>query len=254
MRYLSNFRRAKPSSSRYLLGSLVAGVAVALAASWIWRRKAAPRTESGTQRGSDEDAPDQPQEQRADVQSVGDGAGPLVHRRYSVVVDSALSQREVFDVMSHNLAEFAPSALANFTKAIGRDASLEVGDEFDISMLGPWNGRVRVTTKTDSSFTLVTLVGHPEAGHIVFGVEPAHEPHLVAVTIESWARARDALVELTYAKLGVGKQMQTEVWVTFLHRLSATIGVTETPDVDVSTELQSHEPADEPLNEPAHGH
>ncbi len=188
------------------------------------------------------------------TEGVGDGAGPLVHRRYSVVVDSALSQREVFDVMSHNLAEFAPSALANFTKAIGRDASLEVGDEFDISMLGPWNGRVRVTTKTDSSFTLVTLVGHPEAGHIVFGVEPAHEPHLVAVTIESWARARDALVELTYAKLGVGKQMQTEVWVTFLHRLSATIGVTETPDVDVSTELQSHEPADEPLNEPAHGH
>ncbi len=237
------FRRTTSSSSRLLLGSLLAGATVALAASFIWRRKAAPRTESGTERRSTESAPEQPQEQRADVQSVGDGAGPLVHRRYSVVVDCALSQREVFDVMSRNLAEFAPSALADFTKSIGRDASLEVGDEFDISMLGPWNGRVRVTTKTDSSFTLVTLMGHPEAGHIVFGVEPAHESQRVAVTIESWARARDALVELTYARLGVGKQMQTEVWVTFLQRLSSTIGVEVTPDVEVSTELQSNEHA-----------
>ena len=112
-----------------------------------------------------------------------------------------------------------------------------MGDEYDITLLGPWNGRVRVVESTARHFTLVTLDGHPEAGHISFSVAPVADSNdTLQVLIESWARARDAIVAVAYGTLGVGKQVQTEVWITFLQRLSALAGVAQTPEVRIRTE------------------
>ena len=110
-------------------------------------------------------------------------------------------------------------------------------DEYDITMLGPWNGKVRVTESTLDHFTLVTLDGHPEAGHITFRVVTDDDtPDTIRVQIESWARARDAVVHAAYATLGIGKQIQTEVWITFLQRLSTLAGMHTTPEVQLTTE------------------
>ena len=97
------------------------------------------------------------------------------------------------------------------------------------------HGMVRVAESTHESFTLATLDGHTEAGHITFSVVESEDAPL-HVRIESWARARDSVVATAYHTLRVGKQIQTEAWITFLQRLSALAGVEGTPEVQIADE------------------
>ena len=205
----------------------------------LWRRRNAPRAEQTTperhwNRFTGEHAPHESE----GSQTAEDGTGALVHRRYEVSLpDRAVSKDIVIRLMQLHLTELAPAALANFEKSEGTDSVFRVGDEYEITMLGPWNGDVRVAEMLPDSFTLVTLEGHPEAGHIRFSVDDdSDRPGNLRVLIESWARARDAAVEVAYGTLGIGKQMQTEVWVTFLQRLSTLAGVTTRPEVHITTE------------------
>lgn len=205
----------------------------------IWRRRSAPRAEQTLKdrhwnRFTGEHAPDASE----GTQQAADGTGSLVHRRYEVSLpDRAVSKDIVMRLMQLHLTELAPAALANFEKTDGLESVFRVGDEYEITMLGPWNGTVRVAEMLADSFTLVTLDGHPEAGHIKFSVDDDKErPGNLRVQIESWARARDAVVAVAYGTLGIGKQMQTEVWVTFLQRLSELAGVTTRPEVHITTE------------------
>ena len=214
----------------------------------VWRRLAAPRREARV-RGGAADAhalPAPPRADGPDLQPLRGGAGEVFHRRYEVVLTGITSSSaDVMRLMQRHLAELAPSMLAHFEKSSGADGLLRVADEYDITMLGPWNGTVRVSESSSESFTLVTLDGHPEAGHITFSVA-AHgsDQHAVRVRIESWARARDSVVAAAYGTLGIGKQVQTEVWITFLQRLSALAGMMETPEVQITTEQR-------PLTAPA---
>lgn len=206
----------------------------------VWRRLAAPRREARRHGGAANahELPAQPRADDPEMQSLRGGAGEIFHRRYEVVLTaSTISSRDVMQLMQRHLAELAPSMLARFEKMSGADGPLRVGDEYDITMLGPWNGVVRVCDSSAESFTLVTLDGHPEAGHITFSVA-AHgsDQSAVCVRIESWARARDSVVAVAYGTLGIGKQVQTEVWVTFLQRLGAMAGMREKPEVQITTE------------------
>ena len=143
------------------------------------------------------------------------------------------------------------SILAHFEKTSGSDKMLRDGDEFDIRMLGPWNGMVRVCETSDVAFTLATLEGHPEAGHITFSVDEIGAGD-VRVHIESWARARDSVVAAAYGALGIGKQVQTEVWITFLQRLSVLAGMREKPEVQITTERLPLTEADDAPARPTH--
>ena len=211
----------------------------------VWRQRAAPRAERSTT--TKRDAPEQAtrvaerHERGPDAQSSDEGAGPLVHRRYEIELpDRTMSSDMVLRLMQLHLKELAPAALAEFEKSSGSENVFGVGDEYEITMLGPWNGAVRVSEVTRNSFTLVTLDGHPEAGHITFSVEDGTISHgLIGVRIESWARSRDGLVAAAYDTLKVGKQVQTEVWITFLQRLAELAGVSTRPEVRITTE--SHE-------------
>lgn len=206
----------------------------------VWRRRAAPRAEERVTRKSagTHDVERAPRSSAPDTQTASRGAGPLIHRRYEVELpDRAISRDIVLRLMQLHLTELAPSALADFQKSEGTDTVFRVGDEYAITMLGPWNGTVRVAEMTSDSFTLVTLEGHPEAGHITFSVhEDAQAPSTLRVMIESWARSRDALVAVAYGTLGIGKQVQTEVWITFLQRLAELAGVHTRPEVSITTE------------------
>ncbi|MBC7843439.1 MAG: DUF1990 family protein [Gemmatimonadaceae bacterium] len=209
----------------------------------VWRRTAAPRRESRV-RGSTASVHDLavPQTLDApDMQSLPVGTGAVFHRKYEIVLtDVASSGRDVMRLMQRNLAELAPAMLAHFEKTSGTDGLMCVGDEYDITMLGPWNGMVRVSEASPTAFTLVTLDGHPEAGHITFSVT-AHDSDARAlhVNIESWARSRDSMVAAAYGALGIGKQVQTEVWITFLQRLATLAGMRDTPEVSITTETLS---------------
>ncbi|HYW51311.1 MAG TPA: hypothetical protein VE861_11935 [Gemmatimonadaceae bacterium] len=211
----------------------------------LWRRRAAPRAEERVTRKSagTHDVERAPRSTGPDTQTASRGAGPLIHRRYEVELpDRAMSREVVLHLMQRHLTELAPSALADFQKSEGSANAFKVGDEYSITMLGPWNGAVRVAEITSDSFTLVTLDGHPEAGHITFGVhEDAQAPLTLRVVIESWARSRDALVSVAYGTLGIGKQVQTEVWITFLQRLAELAGVTTRPEVSITTETLPEE-------------
>ncbi len=241
-------------SARFVVPLLVAAGAVSLCA-LIWRRLAAPRTaRTMTIRESDSAAAGVPPSRAApgvdagpDAQLVHDGSGPLVHRRYDVLISgTTLGAAALLQLLQRHLSELAPAALAHFEKSHGSDGLARVGDEYEITMLGPWNGRVRVIESATRHFTLATLDGHPEAGHITFSVEPVGNPlGTLRVLIESRARARDSVVALAYGTLGVGKQVQTEVWITFLQRLSALAGVEGTPEVQMSTEKLA--PTEAPL-------
>jgi len=219
----------------------------------VWRQRAAPRAERST--ATKRDAPEhvtrdaERLERGPDTQTSDEGAGPLLHRRYEIELpDRAMSSDKVLQLMQLHLTELTPAALAEFEKSSGSDNVFGVGDEYEITMLGPWNGAVRVSEVTRNSFTLVTLEGHPEAGHITFSVEDGTISHgLIRARIESWARSRDGLVAAAYDTLKIGKQVQTEVWITFLQRLAELAGVSTRPEVRITTE--SH---DEPKDGQSH--
>jgi len=205
----------------------------------LWRRRSAPRSHTRMTTSTPPSAvvADEPQVKGVDQQPVSDGAGEIYHRRYEVDLEnSERPATEIVRLMKRHLAELTPSILAHFEKSNGSEDALRVGDEYEITMLGPWNGAVRVAESTPTSFTFVTLEGHPEAGRITFSAAGGEGAPMRA-QIESWARARDAAVATAYGTLGVGKQIQTEAWITFLQRLCTLAGVDGTPKVRVSDEV-----------------
>jgi hypothetical protein len=82
----------------------------------------------------------------------------LFHRRYSVqIAGSRLTSVALIREVGLRFGQLTPAALADFEKVKGKPWSLEVDDEFDIVMLGPWNGSVRVIEVLPESFCFVTL-------------------------------------------------------------------------------------------------
>jgi uncharacterized protein (UPF0548 family) len=153
-----------------------------------------------------------------EAQLSGDGFGALLGRQYIVRFSTSLEPVALMDLAKRNLNWLSPDELASFEKTSGSTWALKLGDEFDIQILGPWNGRVRVIEVTPTAFSFITLRGHPEAGRIRFAVTRQGAGQL-RFSITSWARSRDAVVDLGYSKLGVGKGVQTTAWRTFLERV-----------------------------------
>jgi Domain of unknown function (DUF1990) len=102
------------------------------------------------------------------VQLEGEGFGKLLGRRYEVVFKSALQPTQLMTQVVRNLDQLSPDELAAFEKSQGSSWGLKLGDEFEITILGPWNRRVRVIEVAADAFSFVTLKGHPEAGRIRF--------------------------------------------------------------------------------------
>jgi len=223
---------------------VVAGTVVAIALfALAWRRAIAPRRERHrTRHRADEHAGSSvtkaPPDHGVDRQGEESGVGDLTHRRYSIEVPrSTFTRQSLIREIQQRVHELSPSALAEFEKTSGHTSYMVVGDEYDVTMLGPWNGRVRVAKVADDSFTLITLDGHPEAGHITFTVEDhVNQPDAFVVSIESWARSRDKTVQVAYDTMSVGRQVQAEVWVTFLQRVAELTGCADAPKVDIDSE------------------
>ena len=170
-------------------------------------------------------------------QPAATGSGPLLERRYFIDLARArLSPAQLVSAIKADLPRFSPELLADFERKAGREGSIAVGDEFHITILGPWNGSVRVTEVGTTFFEFVTLEGHPEAGRIRFEAHYLNEdPGVLRFEIRSWARSRDGLVAFAYDTLGGGKLLQEATWTEFCHRAARASGGQALANVVVET-------------------
>ncbi|HEX3277559.1 MAG TPA: DUF1990 family protein [Thermoleophilaceae bacterium] len=167
------------------------------------------------------------------VQHPADGAGPLFHRLYRAQIREArMGPEELIARVSADLDRVAPSEFASFAKVLGAKETMAVGDEYVVRMPGPWDGPVRVIERTMSSFRLVTLDGHLEAGQIRFA---ARHGELLEFSIESWARAGDRLSNLLYAHLRMSKEIQLHMWTSVLERVAELSGGRLTGGIEIRT-------------------
>lgn len=192
-----------------------AGLAVV---SWryMWRTTPVHRSEEA---GTVADLPDSWERgavARGGQQGLGDGAGPLLHRTYSVrITDTAMSPAELMKTVMGSLNRASPE-MAVFRKTRGADGPLQVDDELVVRMPGPWDGPVRVACRDATSFRLVTLRGHLEAGEIEF--RAGADGGALCFEIESWARAGDRLADLLYNRMRLAKEIQLNMWSHFCIR------------------------------------
>lgn len=148
---------------------------------------------------------------RDGVQGLADGYGPLLHRRYAVRVDDArVGPERLVEALAADPNSAAPEDAAVFVKTRGAEGRMAVNDEYVVRMPGPWDGPVRVAARTPTSFRLVTLVGHLEAGEIEFRARC--EGDQLVFEIESWARPGDRASHLLYNRLLLAKEIQLNLW------------------------------------------
>ena len=170
-------------------------------------------------------------------QTVNQGSGPWLERRYYLdVVRAHLTPTQLMSEVQADLPSFSPELLADFERKDGQTGPLQVGHEFHIKILGPWNGSVRVTKVGSTFFEFVTLEGHPEAGHIRFETRYLSDrPDVLRFEIRSSARSRDGLVAFAYDTIGGGKLMQEATWTEFCRRVARASGGQALDDVVVET-------------------
>jgi hypothetical protein len=183
--------------------------------------------------GVDDLPPPLPQAATAnDVQGIDDGVGPLFHRLYRARIrDARLSPAELISRLRGDPNEATPTELARFLKVRGRRDRLAVGDELVVRMPGPWDGPVRVTEVTSTSFRFATLAGHLEAGQIEFRADQPDA--LLLFEIESWARSGDRLSNLLYNHLRMAKEVQLHMWTSFLEQVARLAGGRLTGGIEI---------------------
>ena len=148
------------------------------------------------------------------VKYAEDGAGPLLHRIFTVHVrDAGLDATTLFDRLTADLDRAAPSEVVSFRKQRGRLGELRTGDEYRVRMPAPWDGPVRVVDRTPTSFRFTTLAGHLEAGQIEFRAHDGDQD--LAFEIETWSRPGDRVAALVFDRLRVGKEIQLHMWTQF---------------------------------------
>jgi uncharacterized protein (UPF0548 family) len=167
-----------------------------------------------------------------------EGVGPLFHRRYRAdIARPVLSAEALMQRIQDDINAFCPVELAHFEKITGAAGGLHVGDEYYITIPGPWNGHVRTVDVTPTSFGFVTLREHMERGEITFNLQPhPHRPDALRFEIRSWARSQDDLVAFTYEKLGIAKFAQASLWAYFCNAVVEASGGELIGEIDIRTE------------------
>jgi uncharacterized protein (UPF0548 family) len=226
----------RPSRSRRFVTAAVwpAGI---LLTSWhyMWRITPLHRRELPGTMEEDGPPPLPDGVARDDLQPSENGVGPLFHRRFQARIAGArLSAAELMDRILSDPDTVAPTEFARFTKVYGGKGPMRVGDEYVVRMPGPWDGPVRVTMVTATSFRLATLDRHLEAGQIEFRAGDGDAGDVV-FTIESWARSGDDLSRVMYQRLRMAKEVQLHMWTSFLERAVEVAGGRLAGGIDVET-------------------
>jgi hypothetical protein len=162
------------------------------------------------------------------------GSGAAFRRRYRVqVADPLLSAAELMAIVRNDPNVACPLEIARFERDDGGGGPIDVGEEMRVRLPGPWNGPVRVVDATELSFRLATLRGHMEAGEIEFRARD--EDDALVFEIESWARSSDPVFDLLYDRLGIGRELQLDMWAFFLERVAQVSGGVPKDGIDIHT-------------------
>ena len=173
---------------------------------------------------------------RAEIQAVDSGVGPLLHRLYRTRIKTPqFGAEELIRRLGEDLDLMAPSEFASFQKLHGNEGSLTVGDEYVVRMPGPWDGPVQVVAISPTSFRLATLEGHLEAGQIEFRAEHGHRG--LDFVIESWARSGDRFSDLLYTHVRLAKEIQLHMWTSVLERIVSIAGGRMDGGVRITTKM-----------------
>jgi hypothetical protein len=211
-------------------------VGVALT-SWNYMWRTTPFHRSEVEGALPEDAPPAYPEDfdMTEVQGAETGYGPLYHRFYRTRIrETTYTPAELVAAVAADIDRVAPTTFSSFQKVAGGAGPIRPGEELTVRMAGPWDGPVRVVDVRPDSFWLATLDSHLEAGQIVFRARRDDEG-LIIFEIESWARSRDRLVNLTYTKLRMAKEVQLHMWTSFLEGVVSLSGGRMTRGIDIHT-------------------
>jgi hypothetical protein len=206
---------------------------------YMWRTTPMHRVEVAGSAVDDAPPPLPPGVSDDEIQLPEHGAGPLFHRRYRARIrDSRYTPEELMELVSGAPDRVAPTEFASFQKVHGEDGRMVLGDEFVVRMPGPWDGPVRVVDVQPTSFRLVTLAGHLEAGQIEFTA--AQDGDRLVFRIESWARSGDRLSDLLYDRLRMAKEIQLHMWTSLLERVARTAHGRITGGIEIDTRRVHH--------------
>ena len=206
------------TAARFPLGVLKTGW------DYLWRTTPMRRSDESGSPSDDLPPPLPAQIDVSDHQGIEEGVGPLMHRSFVARVrDAKLGAAALMARFAEEPNRAAPTALARFVKINGDGDGLRVGDEFTVRMPGPWDGPVRAVEVDPTSFSLVTLAGHLEAGRIRFSARDL-APGRLELRIEAWARSGDRLSNLMFNNLRVNKEVQLHMWTSVLERLTRLSG------------------------------
>jgi len=89
-----------------------------------------------------------------------------------------------------------------------------------------------VVSVTPTSFRLVTLEGHLEAGQVEFRAWPDCD---LVFCVESWARSGDRLSSFLYGRLHMAKEVQLHMWTSVLERGAKLAGGRIIGGIDIET-------------------
>jgi hypothetical protein len=210
---------------------------------YMWRTTPLYRSEEMGKWDEDTPPPLPDSVSHNEIQSVGDGVGPMFHRRYAAVIDgSQLSPDELMERLCEDLDRAAPTEFATFKKVSGHERELRAGDEYVVRMPGPWDGPVRVIERTPTCFRLATLEGHLEAGQILFSARSENDR--LVFWIESWASSGDWLSNLLYHHLRMSKEVQFHMWTSFLEGVIKLAGGKRHGGLRIHTRRVDNVPAD----------
>jgi hypothetical protein len=225
----------RPSLSRRLATAARWPVGIALTSwSYMWRTTPMHREQTAGSLPDDGPPPMPPGVPDDEVQLPEHGAGALFHRCYRTRIREArCTPEELIGYVTARPDRVVPTEMATFQKVQGDDERMAVGDEFVVRMPGPWDGPVRVVDVSPSSFRLVTLDGHLEAGQIEFSAE--HDDGLLVFGIESWARSGDRFSDLLYDRLRMAREIQLHMWTSVLERVVRASGGRMTGGIEIHT-------------------
>lgn len=154
------------------------------------------------------------------IAPAAEGTGPLLQRDYWAVLEACpLKPSDVARLVSEHFERFAPEDVVRFTRE--RDGvPIAPGETIEVSIAGAGRCEVQAIHVADSSFTLATIAGHPEAGRITFGAYRDDRGD-VLFHIRSRARSSSGLKYVGF--LGIGEAMQTRTWTAFVNRVAVAV-------------------------------
>lgn len=228
----------KPPPSRRIATALTWPVGV-LVTSWVYLWRTVPLHRRELPGTLEHDGPPPLPEgiDRSDIQTLGDGAGPLFHRRYRIRIrDAGMDARTAMARIREDPNQVAPSSLARFQKVRGNEhGPLTVGDEYVVRMPGPWDGPVRVVESTPEGLRFATLEGHLEAGQIAWRARD--EDGRLVFEVESWARPGDRLSLVMHHHLRMAKEVQLHMWTSVCERVASLAGGRHDGGIDIETHV-----------------